>query len=158
MNYALSALSPDSVDCWTFYNKTPPADIKSWIISSLHLKNRCLLPSFNKKQLFFTNQVNVSCLLPGDAALTQSVSGSGNVPSSRGSSRVGSSDDDAPSTPPVPCISQTSSSTRGLSLLDYPGYMARLLATEELSPFSSTGASSAETSPTIKENVRHACR
>ncbi|XP_044035392.1 testis-expressed protein 2 isoform X2 [Siniperca chuatsi] len=93
----------------------------------------------------------------GNPALAQSVSASGNVPSSRGSSIVGSSDDDAPFTPPVPCIpaahvSQTSSSTRGLTLLDYPGYMARLLATEELTALSSTGASSTETSPTIKGN------
>ncbi|KAI3364964.1 hypothetical protein L3Q82_001130 [Scortum barcoo] len=88
----------------------------------------------------------------GDTAPAQSVSGSGTVASSRGSSRVGSSDDEAPPVPPVPCVSQTSSSTRGLSLLDYPGYMARLLAPEEFSPLSSAGASSTETSPTIKGN------
>ncbi|KAM9336299.1 LOW QUALITY PROTEIN: testis-expressed protein 2 [Symphorus nematophorus] len=92
----------------------------------------------------------------GDPAEGQSVSAPGNVPSSRGPSRVGSSDDDAPSSPP-PCISathvsKTSSSTRGLSVLDYPHYMARLLATEELTPLSSPGASSTETSPTIKVN------
>uniref|UniRef100_UPI0037E7E8D7 testis-expressed protein 2 n=1 Tax=Semicossyphus pulcher TaxID=241346 RepID=UPI0037E7E8D7 len=91
----------------------------------------------------------------GDPAQTQNVSASANVPSSRGPSRVGSSEDDTPSSPPVSCIpaahvSQTSSSTRGLSLLDYPGYMARLLATEELTPLSS--ASSTETSPTLKGN------
>ena len=73
-----------------------------------------------------------------------------------------SSDDDASSTPP-PCsssahISKTPSSTRGLSALDYPRYMARLLATEELTPLSSPGASSAETSPTIKGNVSHVCK
>ncbi|XP_042363840.1 testis-expressed protein 2 [Plectropomus leopardus] len=93
----------------------------------------------------------------GDPAFAQSVSGQGNVPSSRGSSRVGSSDDDTPFTPPAPCIpaapvSQTSSSTRGPSLLDYPGYMARLVATEDLTPLSSPGAGSTETSPTIKGN------
>ncbi|XP_071319584.1 testis-expressed protein 2 [Trachinotus anak] len=93
----------------------------------------------------------------GDPAPAQSVCASGNMPSSRGSSRVGSSDDDAPCTPPVPCIpaahiSQTSSSTRGLSLLDYSNYMARLLAAEEMSPLSSPGASSTETSPTIRGN------
>ncbi|XP_039991944.1 testis-expressed protein 2 [Xiphias gladius] len=94
---------------------------------------------------------------PGDPAPAQSVCASANIPSSRGSSRVGSSDDDAPGTPPVPCIlaahvSQTFSSTRGLSLLDYPSYMARLLATEDMTPLSSPGASSTETSPTIKGN------
>ncbi|XP_056222176.1 testis-expressed protein 2 [Seriola aureovittata] len=93
----------------------------------------------------------------GDPAPAQSVCASGNIPSSRGSSRVGSSDEDAPCTPPIPCVpaahvSQTSSSTRGLSLLDYPSYMARLLAAEEMSPLSSPGASSTETSPTLKGN------
>ncbi|KAE8284435.1 Testis-expressed protein 2 Transmembrane protein 96 [Larimichthys crocea] len=90
----------------------------------------------------------------GDPALAQSASG--NVPGSRGSSRVGSSDDDGPTTPP-PCISaahvnKTSSSTRALSVLDYPRYMARLLAAEEFTPISSPGAGSTETSPTIKGN------
>ncbi|TMS21871.1 Testis-expressed protein 2 [Larimichthys crocea] len=69
---------------------------------------------------------------------------------------VGSSDDDGPTTPP-PCISaahvnKTSSSTRALSVLDYPRYMARLLAAEEFTPISSPGAGSTETSPTIKGN------
>lgn len=87
----------------------------------------------------------------GDPA--QSVTAQVNVPSSRGSSRVGSSDDDAPPTPPVPCMSAApSGSTRGLSVLDYPSYMARLLAAEELTPLSSPGASSTETSPTIRGN------
>ncbi|XP_078135534.1 testis-expressed protein 2 [Sander vitreus] len=93
----------------------------------------------------------------GDPALAQSVNAQGNVPSSRGSSGVDSCEDDAPFTPPVPCIhaapvSQTSSSTGGLSLLDYPGYMARLLATEEFTPLSRSGASSTATSPTFKGN------
>ncbi|XP_018543284.1 LOW QUALITY PROTEIN: testis-expressed protein 2 [Lates calcarifer] len=93
----------------------------------------------------------------GDPAAAQSVSAPSNIPSSRGSSRLGSSDDDAPCAPPVSCIpaanvSQTSSSTRGVSLLDYPSYMARLLAAEEMTPLSSPGASSTETSPTIKGN------
>ncbi|XP_040923094.1 testis-expressed protein 2 [Toxotes jaculatrix] len=91
----------------------------------------------------------------GDPALAQGVC---NIPSSRGSSRVGSSDDDAPCTPPVPSIppaahvGQTSSSTRGLSLLDYTSYMAHLLGAEEMGPLSSPGAGSTETSPTIKGN------
>uniref|UniRef100_A0A8C4EPX1 Testis expressed 2, like n=1 Tax=Dicentrarchus labrax TaxID=13489 RepID=A0A8C4EPX1_DICLA len=51
---------------------------------------------------------------------------------------------------PGRCVSRsgmrnTSSSTRGLSVLDYPRYMAHLLATEELTPLSSPGASSTET-------------
>ncbi|XP_033975842.1 testis-expressed protein 2 [Trematomus bernacchii] len=92
----------------------------------------------------------------GDPVLAHSVSAQGNVPSSRGPSRIGSSDEDATFIPPAPSLpgSQTSSSTRGLSLLDYQGYMSRLLATEELTPLSSPGASSsAEPSPTtIKGN------
>ncbi|XP_034415181.1 testis-expressed protein 2 [Cyclopterus lumpus] len=93
----------------------------------------------------------------GDPAVAQSVAAQSNVPSSRGSSRVGSSDDEALFASPVPSVpaaplSQTSGSTRGLSLLDYPSYMARLLATEEMTPLSSPGASSTETSPTIKGN------
>uniref|UniRef100_I3KUY0 Testis expressed 2, like n=1 Tax=Oreochromis niloticus TaxID=8128 RepID=I3KUY0_ORENI len=61
------------------------------------------------------------------------------------STRVGSSDEDAPSTPPFPIISGApSGSTRGLSVLDYPSYMARLLVTEELTPLCSPGASSTD--------------
>uniref|UniRef100_A0A667WVU4 Testis expressed 2, like n=1 Tax=Myripristis murdjan TaxID=586833 RepID=A0A667WVU4_9TELE len=90
--------------------------------------------------------------LPGDPAAAQTMSASSNFASSRGSSRVGSTEDEAPSTPSLPSIpagpaSQTSSCTRGHSLLDYPSYMARLLATEEHSPLSSPGAGSTETSP-----------
>lgn len=117
---------------------------------------------FFSVMIIFTNNVNISCVLPVDPALAQSDSSTGNVPRSRASSRVGSNDDDAPTTPP-PCIfaahvSKTSSSTKSLSMLDYPRYMAHLLATEELTPLSSPGASSTETSPTIKVNVSHACR
>ncbi|XP_017274078.1 testis-expressed protein 2 [Kryptolebias marmoratus] len=64
------------------------------------------------------------------------------VPRSRGPS----TDDEAPSTPPAHCIP----TTKGLCVLDYPAYMARLLSTEEPTPLSSPGASSAEASPTIK--------
>ncbi|KAJ4941098.1 hypothetical protein JOQ06_027385 [Pogonophryne albipinna] len=92
----------------------------------------------------------------GDPALAHSVSSQANVPRSRGPSRIGSSDEDATFIPPAPSlpVSQTSSSTRGLFLLDYQGYMSRLLAKEELTPLSSPGASSsAEPSPTtIKGN------
>ncbi|MED6290697.1 hypothetical protein CHARACLAT_015939 [Characodon lateralis] len=72
------------------------------------------------------------------------------VTRSRGLSRVGSSDEDAPSTPPASCIpAAPSSTTRGL---DYHKYMSRILAADEMTPLSSPGASSAETSPTIKAN------
>jgi len=79
--------------------------------------------------------------------------------SSKGPSLVGSSEDEIPSTPPAPCISAApSAGTRGLPALNYTSYMARLLAAEELTPLSSPGASSTEASPTIRGNVRHACR
>lgn len=102
------------------------------------------------------------CILPGDPVLAQSDSSTDNAPRSTASSRVGSNDDEAPPTPP-PCIfaahvSKTSSSTKSLSMLDYHRYMAHLLTTEELTPLSSPGAISTETSPTIKVNVSRACR
>ncbi|KAM3592666.1 uncharacterized protein V6R79_023080 [Siganus canaliculatus] len=87
----------------------------------------------------------------GDPALVQTSSILHHEPTSRGPSRVGSSDDDTPSTPPI-TSSRTTAGSRGLSALDYPRYMARLLATEELTPLSSPAASSTETSPTIKGN------
>uniref|UniRef100_A0A3Q1BJ34 Testis expressed 2, like n=1 Tax=Amphiprion ocellaris TaxID=80972 RepID=A0A3Q1BJ34_AMPOC len=84
------------------------------------------------------------------------VSRSGTLIISRGSSRVGSSDEDAPSTPPVASISAApSSNTRGLSVFDYPSYMARLLAAEDPMPLCSPGASSTEASPTIRGNVNY---
>ncbi|KAF3853352.1 hypothetical protein F7725_014040 [Dissostichus mawsoni] len=52
--------------------------------------------------------------------------------------------------------SQTFSSTSGLSLLDYQGYMSRLLATEEFTPLCSPGASSsAEPSPHHQRESEH---
>lgn len=135
----------------SFFSVNANCNQNSLISTTLRLKR--------KQKLFciLTNQV--SCVLPGDPA--QSVCSTSNVPSSRGSSRVGSSDDDAPSTPPFPCthadhVSHTSSNIRGLSLLDYPSYMTRFLAAEEMTPLSSPGASSTETSPTIKGSVSHA--
>uniref|UniRef100_A0A3P9IKH7 Testis expressed 2, like n=1 Tax=Oryzias latipes TaxID=8090 RepID=A0A3P9IKH7_ORYLA len=72
-------------------------------------------------------------------------------PHSRSPSSGGSSDHDAPSTPPAPCISSAPSGTsRGLFTFDYPSYMARLLAAEDSTPLSSPGASSVEASPTIR--------
>ncbi|XP_068161721.1 testis-expressed protein 2 [Antennarius striatus] len=72
----------------------------------------------------------------GDPSLAQNV-------------KTPSSDHGTPSTPP---ISKTTSITRGPSVLDYNHYMARLVATEELTPSSSPGSHNAETSPTIKRN------
>ncbi|XP_061612402.1 testis-expressed protein 2 isoform X4 [Phyllopteryx taeniolatus] len=90
----------------------------------------------------------------GDPVLSQAISSHSDIPCSRGSSRVGSSEDDAPSMPAV-ALSQPSSSsttTRGLLLLDYARYMSRLLTTEDLLPFSSPGVGSTETSPKLKGN------
>lgn len=98
----------------------------------------------------------MSCILSGEPALAQSVSSTANVPSST----VGTCDDDAPAATP-PCateahLSKTSTSMRSPPLLEYTHYMARLLATEELTPVSSPGASSTETSPTFKGRVSQA--
>ncbi|XP_016889921.1 testis-expressed protein 2 isoform X3 [Cynoglossus semilaevis] len=87
--------------------------------------------------------------------------GSCSIAKDSSSSRVGSSDDDAPcSTPAAPSVpaappTHTSSSTRNPSLLDYHSYMTRLLATEETSSPLSTpgGGSSAVTSPTVRETT-----
>ncbi|KAM4623442.1 testis-expressed protein 2 [Polymixia lowei] len=93
----------------------------------------------------------------GDPAMAQAASPLGHTRGSRGSSRVGSTEDEAPSTPSFPPVppahfnqTSTSSNIKGRSLLDYPGYMARLLATEQPSPLASPADSSTETSPTIK--------
>ncbi|XP_059892570.1 testis-expressed protein 2 isoform X1 [Gadus macrocephalus] len=103
-----------------------------------------------------------------DLSTLQSLSPPSQGRVSCGASRQGSAEEDeAPSSPPVqqqhhqhlhhptPPVSapgpQTSSgSIGGLSLLDYPSYMARLLASaERLSPLPSpTAGGSAETSPT----------
>ncbi|KAG7507717.1 hypothetical protein JOB18_042576 [Solea senegalensis] len=90
----------------------------------------------------------------GDPAPAQT----GHILNNSSSSRVDSSDDDGPCTPPpapsvpVPHCTQTSSSTSNLPApLDYPSYMSRLLATEDMSPLSSPGGdSSTETSPTLR--------
>ncbi|XP_051928274.1 testis-expressed protein 2 [Hippocampus zosterae] len=90
----------------------------------------------------------------GDPVLSQAINGQSDKPASRGSSRVGSNEDDGPSVPAV-SLSQTSSGSstaRGLSLLDYPGYMDRLLAPEDLIPLSSPGVGSTQTSPSLKGN------
>lgn len=92
------------------------------------------------------NKVTMTYILPGDSAPAQNLSSAGSVTSST----VGSKEDGAPNTPPV---SRPSTSTRGLSMRDYHHYMAGLLTPEELTPLSSPGASSTETSPTIKGNV-----
>lgn len=98
----------------------------------------------------------MSRILSGEPALVQSVSSTANV----SSSTVGSADDDALTATP-PCateahLSKTSTSMRSPSLLEYTHYMARLLATEEMTPVSSPGASSTETSPTFKGGVSQA--
>ncbi|XP_037133435.1 testis-expressed protein 2 [Syngnathus acus] len=80
----------------------------------------------------------------GDPVLSQAIS---HIPSS--SSKVGSSEDDTSSMPAVPPsqISSGSRTTRGLSLLDYPGYMSGVLSVEDSPPLGSPGVGSAETSP-----------
>ena len=109
-----------------------------------------------------------------DLSTLQSVSPQSPGGVSCGASRQASAEEDeAPSSPPLhhqhhqhlhhptPPVPQTSSgSIGGLSLLDYPSYMARLLASaERLSPLPSpTAGSSTETSPTAAgDRVSRAC-
>ncbi|CAL8302226.1 unnamed protein product [Lota lota] len=101
--------------------------------------------------------------------LLASLDSAGRERDSCGASREGSAEEDeAPSSPPLhhqhqhhhhhptppvlaPVPQSSSGSIGGLSLLDYPSYMARLLASaEKLSPLPSpTAGSSTETSPTV---------
>uniref|UniRef100_A0A8C5GMV8 Testis-expressed protein 2-like n=1 Tax=Gouania willdenowi TaxID=441366 RepID=A0A8C5GMV8_GOUWI len=76
-------------------------------------------------------------------------------PNSRGSSRIGSSEEDAPTTLQFSCISAApSGNNKCCSLPDYHSYMATcVLAAEESTPLSSPGVSSTEESPTLKDHV-----
>ncbi|CDQ75370.1 unnamed protein product [Oncorhynchus mykiss] len=71
---------------------------------------------------------------------------------SRGSSRIGSTEEDLPIPPSAPSIQP---SRMGSPLLDYPTYMARFLPSEQPSPLPSPPLNSTETSPTNK--VRCTC-
>lgn len=75
-----------------------------------------------------------------------------------GCSRLGSTEEEASLAPTIPTLpqTQTSRSIRGPPLLDYPSYMARLLAVEQPSPLASPGSTSPEASPTAtaEEKVR----
>ncbi|XP_028332984.1 testis-expressed protein 2 isoform X2 [Gouania willdenowi] len=75
-------------------------------------------------------------------------------PNSRGSSRIGSSEEDAPTTLQFSCISAApSGNNKCCSLPDYHSYMATcVLAAEESTPLSSPGVSSTEESPTLKDH------
>lgn len=95
--------------------------------------------------------------LPGDPA--SALNSAGLVLSGIASSTEGNDADD-PSTLgsgiSAAHVSKPSAATKVLSVLDYHHYMTHLLATEETTPLSSPGASSLETSPTIKGNVSQA--
>ncbi|XP_029384256.1 testis-expressed protein 2, partial [Echeneis naucrates] len=107
-----------------------------------------LFASTDKERETETDRLNPGRSVPksGDPVPAQSVCASANTPNSR----MGSSDDEAPCNPAAP-LSQTCSGSKGLSLLDYSNYMARLLATEEMFHLTSPEANSTETSPTTKE-------
>lgn len=106
---------------------------------------------------FVTNQVSIGCNLPGDPA--SALNSAGLVLSSSASSTEGNNADD-PGTLGTGIsaahVSKPSAATKVLSVLDYHHYMTHLLATEETTPLSSPGASSLETSPTIKGSVSQA--
>lgn len=91
----------------------------------------------------------LSCLYL-DVPVVRGVSPSRRSQDSRGSSRIGSTEEDLPVPPSAPSI-QTS--RVGSPLLDYPTYMARFLASEQPSPFPSPHLNSTETSPTKKVRV-----
>lgn len=102
---------------------------------------------------FVTNKVSVCYNLPGDPA--SALNSAGLVLSS-----TEGNDADDPSTIgsgiSAAHVSKPSAATKVLSVLDYHHYMTHLLATEETTPLSSPGASSLETSPTIKGSVSQA--
>lgn len=105
---------------------------------------------------FVTNQVSVCYNLPGDPA--SALNSAGLVLSSIASSTEGNDADDPRTLGSgiSAAHSKPSAATKLLSVLDYHHYMTHLLATEETTPLSSPGASSLETSPTIKGSVSQA--
>lgn len=113
----------------------------------------------NQSAAYF--KLNISYTFSGDAASALNVSSADHVPSSVAFSTEGNHDDvDDPSTLPSDIsaahASKPPATTKVQSGLDYHHYMTQLLATEEITPFFSSGASSLETSPTIKGSVSQA--
>ncbi|KAK6301711.1 hypothetical protein J4Q44_G00277640 [Coregonus suidteri] len=87
------------------------------------------------------------CVSRSDVPVVRGVSPSRRSQDSRGSSRMGSTEEDLPLPPSVPSIQP---SRVGSPLLDYPTYMARFLPSEQPSPLPSPPLNSTETSPTNK--------
>lgn len=103
---------------------------------------------------FVTNQAGVCYNLIGDPA--SAVNSAGLVLSRIASSTEGDDADDPSalgSGISAAHVGKPSDATKVLSALDYYHYMTHLLAAEETTPLSSPGASSLETSPTIKGSV-----
>ncbi|XP_041714764.1 testis-expressed protein 2 [Coregonus clupeaformis] len=92
------------------------------------------------------------CVSRSDVPVVRGVSPSRRSQDSRGSSRMGSTEEDLPLPPSAPSIQP---SRVGSPLLDYPTYMARFLPSEQPSPLPSPPLNSTETSPTNK--VRCTC-
>ncbi|XP_055746230.1 testis-expressed protein 2 [Salvelinus fontinalis] len=92
------------------------------------------------------------CVSRSDVPVVRGVSPSRRSQDSRGSSRIGSTEEDLPVPPSAPSIQP---SRVGSPLLDYPTYMARFLPSEQPSPLPSPPLNSTETSPTNK--VRCTC-
>uniref|UniRef100_A0AAZ3SVB7 SMP-LTD domain-containing protein n=1 Tax=Oncorhynchus tshawytscha TaxID=74940 RepID=A0AAZ3SVB7_ONCTS len=82
-----------------------------------------------------------------DVPVLRGVSPSRRSQDSRGSSRIGSTEEDLPVPPSAPSIQPSRVDS---PLLDYPTYMARFLPSEQPSPLPSPPLNSTETSPTNK--------
>lgn len=109
----------------------------------------------------FLYNPGVSYTLPGDAASALNSSSASHLLRSVASSTEGNiydADDPSPLAPEscAAHVSKPSATPKVLSVLDYHPYMTHLLAIEETTPLSSPGASSLETSPTIKGSVSQA--
>lgn len=128
-----------------------------WSVQTYCSSFENILNSFYATMVYVPNQVSVGYHLPSDPA--SALNSAGLVVSSIASSTEGNDADD-PSTlssgVAAAHVSELSAATKVLSGLDYHHYMTHLLATEETTPLSSPGASSLETSPTIKGSVSQA--
>ncbi|XP_046888667.1 testis-expressed protein 2 [Hypomesus transpacificus] len=99
------------------------------------------------------------CAVRSAVSVAGSASPPGDTPGSMGCSRLGSTEEEASLAPTIPTLpqTQTSRSIRGPPLLDYPSYMARLLAVEQPSPLASPGSTSPEASPTATAEEKCTC-
>uniref|UniRef100_A0A8C5N6M3 Testis-expressed protein 2-like n=1 Tax=Gouania willdenowi TaxID=441366 RepID=A0A8C5N6M3_GOUWI len=121
------------------------------LLSTLYLFGR----TGREKEEWFRHFLFASMDKETDREKRHKVTSQVSNPNSRGSSRIGSSEEDAPTTLQFSCISAApSGNNKCCSLPDYHSYMATcVLAAEESTPLSSPGVSSTEESPTLKDHV-----